>query len=53
MMNQYCHLNKFYKFLLELNRINKSDYNEMLEMIKACKESWFAVYDDENIDDDW
>ncbi len=51
--NQITSLKKFYKFLLELNRIKKSDYAEMLEMIKAYKDSWFAVYDDENIDDDW
>jgi len=51
--NQIASLKKFYKFLLELNRIHKNDYNEMLEMIKACKDSWFAVYNDENINEDW
>jgi len=50
--NQITSLKKFYKFLLELNRISKSDYAEMLDMIKACKDSWFAVYDNESEDDD-
>ncbi len=51
--NQITSLKKFYKFLLELNRINKNDYNNMLEMIKDNKRDWFAVYDDENIEEDW
>ena len=51
--NQITSLKKYYKFLLELNRISKSDYNDMLEMIKDNKQDWFAVYDDKNIEDDW
>ncbi len=46
-------LKKFYKYLLELNRISKEDYNEMLQLIKNNKENWFALYDDEFDDDDW
>jgi len=45
--NQIASLKKFYKFLLELNRISKNEYNDMLEDIKESKEEWFAVYDDE------
>jgi hypothetical protein len=51
--NQIASLKKFYKYLLELNRISKSDYNELLQIIKNNKEDWFTVYDDEFIDDDW
>ena len=51
--NQIASLKKFYKFLLELDRITKKDYNDMLEIIKLNKDSWFAVYDDEDIDEDW
>ena len=51
--NQITSLKKFYKFLLELNRITKNDYNNMLEMIKDNKQDWFAVYDDENTEEDW
>jgi len=46
-------LKKFYKYLLELNRISKEDYKDMLQLIKENKEAWFAVYDDEFEDDDW
>ncbi len=46
-------LKKFYKYLVELKRLSKNDYDEILDMIKNNKDEWFDVYDDEFEDDDW
>ena len=46
-------LKKFYKYLVDINRLAKNDYNEMLEIIKANKQEWFNAYNDEDIDEDW
>ena len=46
-------LKKFYKYLVDINRLSKNDYDEMLEIIKENKQEWFNAYNNEDIDEDW